>query len=146
MIFSILRNFTKLLFSIVIYFFALAFNVYAQKAVVVRDTITQHIFAYNEIESFEDKSGKLTFVQVSDPSFAPQFTPGKIYAPKITDLNTNYWYRIKIRHDQATKNNWLLEFFDQTIDDIEVYSPGTDNRYTTSYLGSSHPFLQRLYQ
>jgi hypothetical protein len=146
MIFNILKNFTRLLFSIVIFFLTLTVNVYAQKAVVVRDTITQHIFAYNEIESFEDKSGKLTFAQVSDPSFTAQFAPSKIYTPKITNLNTNYWYRIKIRHDQSTKNNWLLEFFDQTIDDIEVYSPGIDNKYTTSYLGSRHPFLQRLYQ
>jgi hypothetical protein len=122
-------------------------HVYAQKTVTLADTITQHYFSYNEIEQLEDTSGKLTFDQVkNNPPIAAKFVPSAIFTPKVTDLNTTYWYRIRINHDKATKNNWLLEFFDQTTDNIEVYSPNTDNGYSYTHMGSDLPFADRLFQ
>ncbi len=118
-----------------------------QKAVTVADTITQHYFSYNEIEQLEDTSDKLTLNQVkNDAAIAAKFVPSSIFTPKVTDLNTAYWYRIRINHDKATKNNWLLEFFDQTTDNIEVYSPNADNSYTYTHMGSDLPFADRLFQ
>jgi len=120
---------------------------HAQKPVTLRDTITQHYFSYNEIEGLEDTSGKLTFEEVkNDPKVAAKFAPSSIFTPKASDLNTNYWYRIRINHDQATKNNWLLEFFDQTTDDIQIYAPNSNKTYTVTYMGNSRPFMQRLFQ
>jgi len=122
-------------------------HVYAQKTVTLADTITQHYFSYNEIEQLEDTSGKLTFDQVkNNPAIAAKFVPSAIFTPKVTDLNTTYWYRIRINHDKTTKNNWLLEFFDQTTDNIEVYSPNTDNGYSYTHMGSDLPFADRLFQ
>ena len=121
-------------------------KVYAQKAVTLSDTITQHIFSYGEIQCFEDAGGKLTIDQVKSPAYASKFIPSAISTPKTSDLRAAYWYRITINHDKATKNNWLIEFFDQTIDDIAIYSPSSNNTYTVSYFGSSHPFAKRLYQ
>jgi two-component system, sensor histidine kinase LadS len=122
-------------------------HVYAQKAVTLADTITQHYFSYAEIEQLEDPTGKLTFDQVkSDAAIAAKFVPSSIFTPKVTDLNTVYWYRIRINHDKATKNNWLLEFFDQTTDNIEVYSPNADNSYSYTHMGSDLPFADRLFQ
>lgn len=119
----------------------------AQQIVTLADTITQHYFSYGQIEQLEDTSGKLTFDQIkNDPAVAAKFVPSAIFTPKVTDLNTAYWYRIRINHDKATRNNWLLEFFDQTIDDIEVYSPNTDNGYTYTHMGSDLPFADRLFQ
>jgi len=40
----------------------------------------------------------------------------------------------------------MLEFFDQTIDSIAVYSPDKNNHYKATLLGSSRPFSARLYQ
>ena len=121
-------------------------KVYAQNAVTLSDTITQHIFSYGEIQCFEDAGGKLTIDQVKSPAYASKFIPSAISTPKTSDLRAAYWYRITINHDKATKNNWLIEFFDQTIDDIAIYSPSSNNTYTVSYFGSSHPFAKRLYQ
>ena len=136
----------KLLFISGLFFWIMAPKAVAQKAVTLNDTITQHIFSYGEIECLEDTGGKLTINDVKSPAFASRFVPSKIYTPKATDLNTYYWYRITINHSYATKNNWLIEFFDQTTDDIVTYSPDGKGNYTSAQFGSSHPFLQRLYQ
>jgi len=137
----------RVLFINVLVFLCAGRCVYAQKTVTLADTITQHYFSYNEIEQLEDPGGKLTFDQIkNNPAIAARFSPSRIFTPKVTDLNTNYWYRIRINHDKATRNNWLLEFFDQTTDDIEVYSPGTDNTYTLTHMGSNLPFADRLFQ
>lgn len=136
----------RLLFISGLFFLCMAPKAMAQKAVTLNDTITQHIFSYGEIESLEDTSGKLTINQVKSQAFDSKFVPSSIYTPKVTDFNTYYWYRITINHAYATKNNWMVEFFDQTTDDIVTYSPDGKGNYTTAEFGSSHPFLQRLYQ
>jgi len=139
------KNLAKLLFAGMVFFLTMPLYSYAQKPVTLNDTITQHIFSFNEIEGFEDKTGKLTIEDVRTPAFASHFVPNAIYTPKTSNLNGTYWYRVKIRHNYVTKNDWILEFFDQTIDDIEIYSPG-NNKYSLTYLGSNHPFSQRLFQ
>jgi hypothetical protein len=119
---------------------------YAQQTVTLNDTITQHIFSYGEVQCLYDSSGKLTINQIKSPAMAARFVTNDIYTPKTPGLNEVYWYRIKISHTYATRNNWMLEFFDQTIDDIQVYSPVNPNDYAITYLGSNRPFSQRLYQ
>ncbi len=145
MISDIFKNLVKLLFAGLLFFTA-TLNSYAQKTITLNDSISQHIFSYSEIEGFEDKSGKLTIDQVKSPAMVSAFVPNAIYTPKTSTLNGIYWYKIKIRHAYATKNDWILEFFDQTIDDIEIYSPQSNGKYVATYLGSRHPFAQRLFQ
>lgn len=142
--------FTRLLKSLA--FFAVALlllcpGAHGQSPVQLSDKITtQHIFSYSEIEGFEDVGGKLNIAQVSSPQMASKFKPSTANTPQTSDLNTVYWYRIKIRSNPQTRNNWLLEFFDQTIDDITVYALNGQNQYIASSLGAKHPFEARLYQ
>ena len=120
---------------------------HAQKSVTLADTINQHYFSHREIDQLEDTGGIITFEQIkNDPAIAAKFSPNLLFTPKATDLNTIYWYRIRINHDKATKNDWLLEFFDQTTDDIQVYSPDANNAYTVTLMGSRLPFADRLFQ
>ena len=146
MIRDIFKNSVKGVIAITLFFCSITVNCYAQKPVTLIDTIGQHIFSFNEIEGFEDKTGRLTIDEVKSTALADKFVTNNIYTPKTTTLNGVYWYRIKINHDYATRNDWILEFFDQTIDEIETYSPGINGKYNVAYAGSSHPFAQRLFQ
>jgi hypothetical protein len=146
MIRDIFKNSVKGVIAITLFFCSITVNCYAQKPVTLNDTIGQHIFSFNEIEGFEDKTGRLTIDEVKSTALADKFVTNNIYTPKTTTLNGVYWYRIKINHDYATRNDWILEFFDQTIDEIETYSPGINGKYNVAYAGSSHPFAQRLFQ
>jgi len=134
----------RLLFSVIVLSLA-SFEADAQKAVTLRDAIKQHPFSFSEIVHYEDTNGKLTFDQIRSPVIASKFLISGLY-PTTHDQHTTYWFRITINHDKPTQNNWLLEFYDQTIDDITVYSPNSNNKFTISRFGSSHPFTNRLYQ
>ncbi|MDO3642390.1 7TM diverse intracellular signaling domain-containing protein [Mucilaginibacter sp. L3T2-6] len=128
--------------------FVLLFSTAAwgQSAVNIRDTSKQQIFRYNQIDYLEDNTGSLSFSQISSNAFINKFRVNTEPTPQTREPNTAYWYRIKINHNPQTRNNWILEFFDQTIDSIAVYSPGKNRNYTATLLGSSRPFSERLYQ
>jgi hypothetical protein len=118
----------------------------AQVIVPVSDAAKQHIFRYDEISFLEDTKAHLILAEVKSPALAKKFGVNKTATPVTIDPNSAYWYRIIIKHNLNSKNNWILEFFDQTIDSITVYSPGKNNYYTATSLGSSRPFTARLYQ
>jgi hypothetical protein len=133
------------LFSGFVLFFGIAQQVHAQEAVTLNDTITQHPFSYKEIVHFEDTSGKLSLADIQKPAIASKFVVSGLY-PKTYDSHTSYWVRITINHNEQTKNNWLIEFFDQTIDNITIYAPNINGSYAVAKFGSSYPFSERLYQ
>ena len=121
-------------------------SAHAQKAVSLVDTTDQHIFSFNEIYQLEDTSRKLDINQVSSAKLTEVFKPSKINTPVASNASSNYWYRITVANNTRSKNNWLIEFFDQTIDDIVVYSANKSGGYTANYMGASRPFGQRLFQ
>jgi len=96
--------------------------VHGQKEVKLDDHFHQHIFSYGEIESFEDPQGVYSIRDVSKADFG-KFRPGNIFIPKNYHYQSTYWYRIKIRNDQSRQKDWVLEFYDQTIDQIDFYVP-----------------------
>jgi len=117
----------------------------AQVPVKISDTAKQQIFRYGEVASIEDIHNNLTIDQVKTPTVADKFIINRDATPATHNPASAYWYRVRITHDALTKNNWILEFFDQTIDSITVYSPDKQHNYTAKLLGSSFPFSARLY-
>ena len=125
----------------------LCYNIsFAQKVVSVDDAVSQHIFTYGEIEYLEDPSGKFSFNDIQRPALAEKFKQNKIYTPKVFNLNSFYWFRIKIKHLPESRENWILEFFDQTIDDITLYAPDKNNNYVSHKFGDQYHFRNRGYQ
>jgi len=117
----------------------------AQVPVKISDTAKQQIFRHAEVAYLEDTTNHLTFDQIKSASFAGKFIINQDATPATHNPGSAYWYRVNIVHDPATKNNWILEFFDQTIDSITVYSPDKQHNYSAKLLGSSFPFSARLY-
>jgi len=126
--------------------FTLALEARAQAVVQISDTAKQQIFRYDKIAYLQDVRNDLTINQVKDPRFSAKFKINKDATPSTHDPNSAWWYRIRIGYDPESKNNWILEFFDQTIDSIIVCTPDKQNHYTATLLGSSRPFAARLYQ
>lgn len=111
----------------------------------LNDNVKQHIFEYKQVYGFEDTTGLIKFTPANLAAFDTYFKENKEPTPVTKNVNSVYWYRIKIGRNANTKNNWLLEFFDQTIDSITVFSPNAQNKYTPMLLGSSRPFSARFY-
>ncbi|TKC05529.1 chromosome partitioning protein ParA [Pedobacter polaris] len=115
----------------------------AQKIVAVQDEVDQHIFNFSEIEFLKDASDQFSFKEVSSAAFDKKFIPSPASTPQTKELNTSYWFRIKIKHNSLAKNRFLLEFFDQTIDHITAYIPKSNGSYEIKELGDQFGFEKR---
>ena len=115
----------------------------AQQAVSITDSLDQHIFSFGEIEYLEDRKDTFTIQQVSSIEFDRFFKPSELSTPHNNNLQSIYWYRIKIRHNNSADKNYILEFFDQTIDDITAYIPNDNGNFNIVRTGDNFPFIQR---
>ena len=131
----------KILFALLLIFGVRKAN--AQKVFKIQTDFTQHIFAFTEIEYLEDVNKDFTIEQVSGNKFSKRFKGSELSTPNNSHLQSVYWYRIKIRHNTAADKNYILEFFDQTIDDITAYVPTDSGKYKTIKLGDKHVFKER---
>jgi hypothetical protein len=126
-----------------IFFILLAPGLAAQQVVHFSDSINQHLFSFAELHVLEDP-GSLTIEQVTSEPYKDQFKPSTRFYPVNTNRNAAYWLRIKVKHPARTDNNWVIEFFDQTIDHIEFYTPYPDGTYQAFILGDAYRFTDRF--
>lgn len=118
-------------------------NGYAQSPVSINDSIQQYIFSFGEIEYLEDENGVLTIDRVSSPEFKPHFTASQTFSPENYDRHSTYWYRIRVQHNPHSAYDWNIEFFDQTIDRVDFFSPEKGGRFHQQSMGDSFLFHQR---
>ena len=115
----------------------------AQKAFPIETGFAQHIFSFGEIEYLEDVNKNYSIQEVSSSKFNKLFKASESSTPNNNHLQSVYWYRIKIQHNPKADKNYILEFFDQTIDDITAYVPTAPGRYKVVKLGDKHNFDKR---
>lgn len=122
---------------------AIPLSGFAQPAIPITDTLDQQFFVFNLIESFEDPSGKISIHDVASGKFDHLFEPSAVYNPTNTNRDAAYWHRIRVRQDPGSAKQWMIEFFDQTIDSITFYSPARDGEFRADYFGDRLPFEKR---
>lgn len=115
----------------------------AQPAVPINDNIRQHIFAFQEIEYFEDHTGKVTLDDVLTPEVQTRFRPSIKFNPDNVNRQSVYWHKIKIRHNASSSRRWVIEFFDQTIDQIDFFIPLPNGKFTKQSYGDLFEFYAR---
>ncbi len=118
-------------------------SVYAQTVVEVRDEANERIYTLNELEYYIDSTNQHSLNQISDASFQSKFLRHSDYQNTDFRPNTSYWVRFQVHLNPASKKNWLLEFYDQSIDQLEMYIPNEDGSYRIIKTGDAYPFAQR---
>jgi len=126
--------------------FLLPFAGRTQEPVQIVDSIDQHIFSYKEIGILMDPNEEYSFEDIKSDAFRSKFQPSATSTPQTLELNTTYWYKISIQRSNELENNFILEFFDQTIDEITAYIPLTDGSYQVTELGDHKPFAERFFK
>lgn len=114
--------------------------------VPITNTLKQHIFTFAEIEYLEDPSSLLNISQVTSPEYSSRFKPSAKSTPQNVRRTSSYWFRIRIQHDRSLQQHFLLEFFDQTIDEINAYIPQINGQYREVTIGDKLPFPQRTFR
>ncbi|SEI54257.1 7TMR-DISM extracellular 2 [Dyadobacter sp. SG02] len=118
---------------------------YSQRVRAITDSEDQHIFVGEEIQYLEDTAGIYSLSQILSPPLNGRFVNSATNTPQNYHLKSTYWFRVKIRHNPESGKNWILEFFDQTIDDITAYLPDGKGGYSMRRMGDQLPFSEREY-
>jgi hypothetical protein len=119
-------------------------TVSAQHTVVVRDSIDEQIFTLNQVAYLIDSTNNLSITEVTLPSFSQEFRQHDYYVNSDFRPNSSYWIRLPIEFSATTEKVWLLEFYDQTIDHLEVFVPVAGG-YKRILMGDHYPFLIRRF-
>src|ERR1700744_5069660 len=118
----------------------------AQDVVKIDDNVPHHIFTYGEIEYLQDPDNKISFDDARKPQFDAQFQKSKSYTPKYYNNDSWFWYKFKIKQSTQSKTHWILEFFDQTINNVVLYVPDSNHTYSVYKYGYNYNFKQREYK
>lgn len=119
-----------------------ASSTFAQRPVRLDDNVQQYLFSFAEIEYFEDVSGSMTLDDVLKMGESGNFLPSPTFSPENYNRSSAYWYRIRIEHNRSSAFQWQIEFFDQTIDRLDFYTP-TDKSFARHSFGDNLPFHAR---
>ncbi|WP_240768532.1 7TM diverse intracellular signaling domain-containing protein [Olivibacter sp. XZL3] len=119
---------------------------HAQQSVVLTDSLRQHMFTFGQLKTLIDTTGRLTFNQIRKSSIDSAFTLNRSSTPQNTKINDYYWYKLRINHQDTKQKLFVLEFFDQTIDQIDAYIPVSADRYTRILLGDELNFSSRPFK
>ncbi|MEX2232285.1 MAG: 7TM diverse intracellular signaling domain-containing protein [Cyclobacteriaceae bacterium] len=129
----------------ILFFFIISsgLDLHGQGIVEVDDGIDECNFMPYELTYFVDPTNTLSFEEISSPEFASHFQQHANYQNKDFKINTSYWIRLPIRHSASTQKVWLLEFYDQTIDYLDVFVPQANGTYQKIVMGDKVPFSER---
>jgi hypothetical protein len=114
---------------------------HAQVLRTTNDLIPHHILDHTELRYMEDTTRRLTFQEASAQSIQDRYTEVKKY--RMNRPQATHWYKFNIKKDPHTRTNWVFEVFDQTIQDITIYSPDASGKYQAQRFGTSHRFTDR---
>lgn len=138
-----IRLFTNLTFIICM---ALGHMALAQTPVNINNKVEQHIFGRKEVEFLKDETDKLTFNEVQQADVLHRFNANKKYYPENTP-GISYWYKIKVNiTDELNERDAVIEFFDQTTNQITAYLPTTSGQYVEERSGADYAFKTRLFK
>jgi len=97
----------------------------------------------HEMEFYEDEGGRLDIDQVKDPDFQTRFNKNLNFTPGDYNAGSAYWVKIKLVLPDED-NNYLIEFFDQTIDSLSVFIKHESNSGFSEYeMGDMYPFRKK---
>lgn len=121
-------------------------SAFSQRVVSLNDSLEQYIFSFAEIEYLEDPGDSIDIDEVTAPRYSSAFTASQTFSPQNYNRASAYWYRIRVRHHASSPHQWQLEFFDQTIDRVDFFTPLPEGGYIRQSFGDNFEFGKRLLQ
>src|SRR5690606_26516195 len=126
-----------------IMFEALGQRISGSSTFKIDDNLEERIFSISQLEFYEDSTNALTFDEIISPEFQGNFKISPHTSKNNFDINRTYWVKLSIEKHPESEKKWILEFYDQTIDHIEVYTPYEKGGYSQTLMGDALPFHSR---
>jgi hypothetical protein len=117
----------------------------AQKAVQIDYQTVEHFFTGAEIDFLKDSSARFTIDDIKRADQQHHFIKNKGHYPESRP-GIPYWYKIELKiNDSKALSPAVIEFFDQTTNDIVAFMPTAQGGYIQSRSGAALNFADRLY-
>jgi hypothetical protein len=138
------RNKVSILFLL---FFLVNSSSYSAEPVIItdKDIDELHFWKGENIEILEDLDNTIELKDILSGIYDKQFIAGT-KLPVTRNNNVTYWAKLKIKKLTNDNNLWVLEAYDQSIDEIEFYVPDENGKYVRYEGGDNKPFLIRQYK
>ena len=117
----------------------------AQDTITLSD-ISEHYFIKGEyLGILEDPNNQYSIDSVCQSTKLNFYQQNGINGLKTQndDSKSTYWIRFKVT--KSTPSDWIIEFPNQHIDEIEFYVPDSQNNYTKFISGNQLPFRSRTF-
>lgn len=117
----------------------------SQNPMIIDDDFEEKILILSDLEYLVDSSNNLKIEDVITYKYQTEFKRSKSYQNKDFQPGSSYWIRFPVIVRSQKKDNWLIEFYDQTIDSIIVFQPLGNANFDEIKMGDHLPFRDRKY-
>lgn len=115
---------------------------FSQAIAVTNDAAQERVIYLKELEFFVDTANSLSFTDVATSG---KFKRYETYQNKDFITEASYWIKFPLTYKTSTKKEWIIEFYDQTIDHLEVYVPDEHGSYRKIIMGDDYTFHGRMF-
>lgn len=122
-----------------IFCFSLLFQ---QNMLAIPEEQAETILSINELYYFEDSTNQMAFETIQAEAFQENFIHSPQFKPENYNRKSTYWVRLKLSLPEQ-KENYVLEFYDQTIDFINAYISQDGQHFEMVKLGDAYPFSDK---
>jgi serine phosphatase RsbU (regulator of sigma subunit) len=105
---------------LLVFFFSLLFSVNGNETFVIPEDM-QKIKLGKKLEIMEDKTGKISFEEVSSGKFENKFIQSDDDSPNMGYTNSAYWARITLTQNFAQEKSYLILLPYHSLDRIDYY-------------------------
>lgn len=115
----------------------------SRERIFIDDSNDRFLLAFNDLPILIDSTGVMPFEQVMNSQKQFLITPG--YKPKDYCTTCTYWVKVPLLVARELEEEWMIEFYDQTIDHIWAYFPQQDGSYKQHHVGDAIPFYEKSF-
>ncbi|TRX58457.1 receptor [Fulvivirga sp. M361] len=109
-----------------------------REKIYVDDSVDEVLLPINSLPILVDSVGNMDFEDILQKK--GEFTIYTQFIPKDYCVSCTYWIKVPLLISENSEKQWIIEFYDQTIDEITAYFPKDNGEYTRDEVGDHFPF------
>lgn len=116
-------------------------SIFPAEPIIVDDNFKSLVIG-KYLEYYEDKEGKLTIEDVSNPGFQSNFIESRADKLNFGYTTSSYWVKFRIQSKDSEQQELLLEYFYPLIHNIQFYTY-KNHKWELKQAGDTFSFKQR---
>lgn len=132
------------IFGLVLILPFFAYGVTPNEIVALNEREGEYPLKKSHLHYFEDLSGRISFDALRNLPDSV-FKASETFNVQTKNVNAVYWIRFTYINNCSSDRNWIIEFLDFRIDDIEVFVPYDGQGYKSYHQGDVFSFGRKLF-